>query len=270
VTSPSPSSAPPWRAGCSPSTGFLVIILKLYLVFRSYFTELGEYDPGLEIWGGENLEISFRIWMCGGRLEIVPCSRYLYLYSCTCMCDPRVGHVFRKRRPYSSTSRAGEDTQTRNSLRVAKVWLGSYIQHFYATVPGVEAMSLGPGLEEREALRDRLQCKDFKWYHETIYPELLLPGQAASEANKKLNEKMNRGAGRYERWDRRTRNYTREFSLRHLPSGRCAQPVDMVTAKGGLLRLGACLKSKKPVFVSPPSMSRSRFGVHQHPTVAAH
>ena len=29
-------------------------------LFRKYFTSLGEYDPGLDIWGGENLEISFR------------------------------------------------------------------------------------------------------------------------------------------------------------------------------------------------------------------
>lgn len=61
-----------------------------------------------------------QIWMCGGRLEIVPCSR--------------VGHVFRRRRPYGSPN--GEDTLTKNSLRVAHVWMDDYkvsqcsIKHF--------------------------------------------------------------------------------------------------------------------------------------------
>lgn len=83
----------------------------LFAVDRNYFKELGEYDMGMDIWGGENLEISFRVWQCGGSILLVPCSR--------------VGHVFRKRRPYGSPT--GEDTMTRNSLRLAYVWMDEYV-----------------------------------------------------------------------------------------------------------------------------------------------
>ena len=49
--------------------------------------------------------------MCGGALEIIPCSR--------------VGHIFRKRRPYGDKD--GEDSMLKNSLRLAHVWLDDYI-----------------------------------------------------------------------------------------------------------------------------------------------
>lgn len=51
-----------------------------------------------------------QIWMCGGRLLIIPCSR--------------VGHIFRKRRPYGSPG--GQDTMAHNSLRLAHVWMDEY------------------------------------------------------------------------------------------------------------------------------------------------
>lgn len=36
----------------------------LFAMDRSYFFELGDYDDQFKDWGGENLEMSFRIWMC--------------------------------------------------------------------------------------------------------------------------------------------------------------------------------------------------------------
>ncbi|CAC5422991.1 GALNT [Mytilus coruscus] len=86
----------------------------LFAISRAYLTYIGTYDDGMDIWGGENLEISFRIWMCGGTLETTPCSH--------------VGHIFRKRSPYKW--RKNVDVVRKNNIRLCEVWLDEYKQYY--------------------------------------------------------------------------------------------------------------------------------------------
>lgn len=42
----------------------------LFAVNRLYFQYIGEYDMAMDVWGGENIEISFRVWQCGEPLRL--------------------------------------------------------------------------------------------------------------------------------------------------------------------------------------------------------
>ncbi|KAM8921696.1 polypeptide N-acetylgalactosaminyltransferase 16 [Pelodytes ibericus] len=136
-----------------------VIAGGIFVIDKSWFNQLGKYDTQMDIWGGENFELSFRVWMCSGSLEIVPCSR--------------VGHVFRKRHPYEFPD-GNALTYIKNTKRTAEVWMDKYKQYYYQARPSAIGKSFG-SVSERVELRQKMNCRSFQWYLENVYPELKVP-----------------------------------------------------------------------------------------------
>ncbi|XP_077977971.1 polypeptide N-acetylgalactosaminyltransferase 11-like [Glandiceps talaboti] len=194
----------------------------LFAMDRKYFHELGAYDEGMDIWGGENLEISFRIWQCGGKLEIIPCSR--------------VGHVFRKRRPYGNPT--GEDTMSKNSLRVAHVWMDDYKEYYFQIRPDAKNRGFGD-ISNRVELRQQLQCKSFKWYLDNVYPELKLPNQKGPSAIEVAQGRKPKKA-----------SVKRRGRIQHIQSGLCLSSQQDYTVKGSLAILIDCLDEDKALLWS--------------------
>ncbi|XP_043917652.1 N-acetylgalactosaminyltransferase 7 isoform X1 [Protopterus annectens] len=132
----------------------------LFAIERDFFFELGLYDPGLQIWGGENFEISFKIWQCGGKLLFVPCSR--------------VGHIYRLHgwQGNPPPAHVGSSPTLKNYVRVVEVWWDEYKDYFYASRPETKALAYGD-ISALKKFREDHRCKSFTWFMEEIAYDII-------------------------------------------------------------------------------------------------
>lgn len=142
-----------WKAG----DAFAMPTLSggIFAIKRDWWEQSGTYDSQMTEWGGEQIEMSLRLWRCGGSIVTLPCAR--------------VGHMFRKSRPYKFHGEA----LYRNNKRVAAVWLENHVADAAEADSFTFSDLSGAGsITDRAALKKRLGCKSMDWYLKNVYPEL--------------------------------------------------------------------------------------------------
>lgn len=171
---------------------------SLFAIRRDEFFRLGGYDEGMYVWGGENTDFAIKVWACGGRLVMVPCSRVGHMYRVNMdkvgKWPPVIPHTLTdrlglgKNAPYEVNGQPADNFTkiiTRNNIRVMERWAkhSNARTGFYKLIFGSEVLS-----EEWQSFADEMKddpyalkqekhiqengCRDFNWFDKHVYVKL--------------------------------------------------------------------------------------------------
>eukprot|EP00746_Dinoflagellata_sp_MGD_P086191 gnl/MRDRNA2_/MRDRNA2_34096_c0_seq1.p1 gnl/MRDRNA2_/MRDRNA2_34096_c0~~gnl/MRDRNA2_/MRDRNA2_34096_c0_seq1.p1 ORF type:complete len:446 (+),score=59.01 gnl/MRDRNA2_/MRDRNA2_34096_c0_seq1:49-1386(+) len=129
----------------------------IFAIHRELWDRLGFYDTGLIGYGADEVEVSLKTWLCGSRIEVVPCSRIAELV------------IWARERPYP----VDPEQVARNYARAAHIYLedGAQRDTFFKVRPEAKDQSPGDISAQKKLLAD-LRCENMSWYLENVDAEL--------------------------------------------------------------------------------------------------
>ena len=130
-----------------------VLTSSMFSISRLLFTSLGLYDPDMDTSRLGNLELSFKAGMCGGSVQVIPCSH--------------VGRIVEKP-PGELTIREKVNLES-----IALVWLDEFKDRFYKQYPGQFKLKRANTANMLQA-KKKMVCTPFRDYLQTL-PSFLLP-----------------------------------------------------------------------------------------------
>lgn len=110
----------------------------------------------MQIWNGEQIELSLKIHLCGGDLIEVPCSR--------------LSHTFRSHQRNHQIE--GTDLTAVNFKRIAEVWLDEFKEVLYKAEPEKFTTVNVGDLTKVKLVKEKLECKPFQYFLENVAPEM--------------------------------------------------------------------------------------------------